>query len=68
MDLLKLNERELLTDFFDNMCSSGFLPHVTVPTRFATYSCSLLDQIYFKTPRGHEYIHNIKTSIWRYDQ
>ena len=35
MDLLKLNERELFTDFFDNMCSSGFLPHVTVPTRFA---------------------------------
>ena len=48
--------------FFDNMCSSGFLPHVTVPTRFATYSCSLLDQIYIKTPRGHEDIHNIKTS------
>ena len=62
MDLLKLNERELFTDFFDNMCSSGFLPHVTVPTRFATYSCSLLDQIYIKTPRGHEDIHNIKTS------
>ena len=62
MDLLKLNERELFSDFFDNMCSGGFLPHVTVPTRFATNSCSLLDQIYIKTPREHEDIHNIKTS------
>ena len=44
------------------MCSGGFLPHVTVPTRFATNSCSLLDQIYIKTPREHEDIHNIKTS------
>ena len=62
MDLLKLNERELFSDFFDNMCSGGFLPHVTVPTRFATNSCSLLDQIYIKIPREHEDIHNIKTS------
>ena len=44
------------------MCSGGFLPHVTVPTRFATNSCSLLDQIYIKTPREHDDIHNIKTS------
>ncbi len=51
-----------LAIFFYNMCSSGFLPHVTVPTIFATYSCSLLDQIYIKTPREHEDIHNIKTS------
>ena len=51
-----------LAIFFYNMCSSGFLPRVTVPTRFATYSCSLLDQIYIKTPREHEDIHNIKTS------
>ena len=54
--------KELFSDFFDNLCSSGFLPHVTVPTIFATYSCSLLDQIYIKTPREHEDIHNIKTS------
>ena len=62
MDLLKLNERKLFSDFFDNMYSSGFLPQVTVPTIFATYSCSLFDQIYIKTPREHEDIHNIKTS------
>ena len=47
---------------FDSMCYSGFLPHVTVPTRCVTYRCSLFDQIYIKTPREHEDIHNIKTS------
>ena len=62
MDLMKLNERELFSDCFDNMCSGGLLPHVTVPSRFATNSCSLLDQIYIKTPREHEDKHNIKTS------
>ena len=41
IDLLQSNER-----LFDNMCSSGFFPHITVPTRFATNSCSLIDQIY----------------------
>ena len=55
-------EDTYLAIFFDNMCSSGFLPQVTVPTRFATNSCSLLDQIYIKTPRQHEDIHNIETS------
>ena len=53
-----------LAIFFYNKCSSGFLPHVglTVPIRFATYSCYLREQIYIKTPREHEDIHNIKTS------
>ena len=44
------------------MFSSGFLPHVTVPTIFATYICSLLVQIYIKTPREHEHIDHINTS------
>ena len=44
-DLLKLNERQIFSKLFDNMCSSGFFPHITVPTRFATNSCSLIDQI-----------------------
>ena len=43
IDLLKLNDRHLFSTFFDNMCSSGFFPHITVPTRFATNSCSLID-------------------------
>ena len=46
IDLLKLNERQIFSKLFDNMCSSGFFPHITVPTRFATNSCSLIDQIY----------------------
>ena len=46
IDLLKLNERHIFGTFVDNTCSSGFFPHITVPTRFATNSCSLIDQIY----------------------
>ena len=46
IDFLKLNERHIFSTFFDSMCSSGFFPHITVPTRFATTSCSLIDQIY----------------------
>ena len=46
IDLLKLNERHIFSTFFDSMCSSGFFPHITVPTRFATNSCSLINQIY----------------------
>ena len=36
------------------MCSSGFFPHITVPTRFATNSCSVNDQ--------HQDISNNNTS------
>ena len=39
-----------------------FPPSCNSPNKICTYSCSLLDQIYIKTPRGHEDIHNIKTS------
>ena len=48
IDLLKLNERHIFSKLFDNMCSSGFFPHITVPSRFATNRCSLIDQIYIK--------------------
>ena len=38
------------------MCSGGFLPHVTVPTRFATNSCSLHNQIYIWKEFGVELV------------
>ena len=44
------------------MCSSGFFPHITVPTRFTTISCSLIDQIYIKEPKLHQDISNNNTS------
>ena len=60
IDLLKFNERQIFSKLFDNMCSSGFFPHITVPTRFVTNSCSLIDQTYIK--KIHQDISNNKTS------
>ena len=50
IDLLTLNERQIFSQLFDNVCSSGFFPHITVglPARFASNSCSLVDQCYIK--------------------
>ena len=62
IDLLKLNERQIFSKLFDNMCSSGFFPRITVPSRFATNSCSLIDQIYIKKTKIHQDISNNKTS------
>ena len=32
------------------MCTNNFFPKITFPTRFARHSCSLIDQIFCKTP------------------
>ena len=48
IDLLKLNQRDKYSEFFDLMLSSGFLPKITLPTRFARKSASLIDQIFVK--------------------
>ena len=32
------------------MCTSNFFPKISFPTRFARHSCSLIDQIFCKTP------------------
>ena len=48
LDLLKVNEREKYSDFLDLMLSLGLCPKITYPTRFATYSASLLDLIFIK--------------------
>ena len=58
IDLLKVNERELFSNLIDVLCSNGFLPNITVPTRFSTNSCSLIDQIYVKVPIGHNVINS----------
>ena len=32
------------------MCTNSFYPKITLPTRFANKSCSLIDQVYCKSP------------------
>ena len=48
INLLKINEREVIADVLDLFSSGGFFPQITLPTRFSTHSCTLIDNIYCK--------------------
>ena len=50
INLLQISEREKFGDFFNLMCTNNFFPQINFPTRFARHSCSLIDQIFCKTP------------------
>ena len=49
INLLQISEREKFGDVLDLMCTNIFFPKISLPTRFARHSCSLIDQIFFKT-------------------
>ena len=49
IDLLKVNERIAFGDFFDSILSNSFFPAITLPTRFSENSCTLIDNIFFKS-------------------
>ena len=61
INLLKISERDKFGESFNLMCTNNFFPKITFPTRFAKHSCSLIDQIFCKTPHkktlGHFVIH-----------
>ena len=61
MNLLQLSERKKFGDFLDLMCTNNFFPKISFPTRFARHSCSLIDQIFVKTP--HKKQVSISSSI-----
>ena len=48
INLLKIDERELFANFLELMMSHSLFPKITLPTRFSTHSCSLLDNIFCK--------------------
>ena len=48
IDLLKVNDRLKVGDYFDLFCTKGFYPKMTVPIRFSRDSCTLIDQILCK--------------------
>ena len=62
INLLQISEREKFGDFFDLMCTNNSFPKIDFPTRFARHSCSLIDQIFCKTPHkktsDHFVLHN----------
>ena len=46
IDLLKLTSKDKFQEYFDIFVSNGLLPQITLPTRFAKKSASLIDQIF----------------------
>ena len=48
INLLQIKQKEHYAEFFDKMVNNSFYPKITLPTRFAKYSCSLLDNIFCK--------------------
>ena len=50
INLLQVNEREKYAEFLDLMCTNNFFPRITLPTRIAKRSKSLIDQIFCKVP------------------
>ena len=48
IDLLKINGRNIFTEYFDSMLSHGFSPCITLPTRFSKRSASLIDNFLLK--------------------
>ena len=48
INLLKLNEREIFSDFYDMLTSCSFFPKITLPTRFTKNNATLLDNFFCK--------------------
>ena len=46
IDLLKIKTNKHFNDFFDNFISVGFLPKITLPTRFTEQSSTLIDNVF----------------------
>ena len=46
IDLLKIQRNAHFNEFFDNLISCGFFPKITLPTRIAGQSASLIDNIF----------------------
>jgi len=48
IDLLKLNDRAIVHEYFETFLSNGFIPKITFPTRLTVRSATLIDNIYVK--------------------
>ena len=51
---LQINEREKFSELFDMMWTNSFFPKITLPTRYSTHTCSLIDQMFCKVPHKQE--------------
>ena len=50
LNLLKVGDVTAYSDFFEFMTNKEFIPMITLPTRFAEKTCSLLDHIWVNKP------------------
>ncbi len=48
VNLLKLNEKEVYSDFFDLLTHHSFYPKITLPTRFSNTRGTLIDNVFCK--------------------
>ena len=46
INLLRLNDRDVFAEFFDLLTSNGFYPKITLPTRFAPHTATLIDNFF----------------------
>jgi hypothetical protein len=47
LNLLNINSKQVICDYFDTMVSFGFIPSITFPTRIHT-AATLIDNIFYK--------------------
>ncbi len=48
LDLLKLNEKNVINDYFDMLTSNSFYPKITLPTRLTNNHGTLIDNFFCK--------------------
>ena len=53
IDLLKVNERAIFSDYFDTIISNGYIPQITLPTRLSRNQGTLIDN--FLTKLTHNF-------------
>ena len=52
INLLKINERHHVHDYFETILANGFLPKITFPTRLSESTGTLIDNIFVKLSDG----------------
>jgi len=50
IDLLKIENDEVINDFYNILTSNLFVPHITLPTRITSHSKTLIDNIFSNDP------------------
>ncbi len=48
IDLLKLNDKQVISDYFDMFTNRNFYPKITLPTRHSNKHCTLIDNFLCK--------------------